>query len=163
MARAITPDMARRARRPMPGDVTVLRAMQILERRLRKPGECLSSPGQVRAFLMMQLAECEQEVFVVLFLDNRHCLIEFRRLFTGTIGCTSVYPREVVKAALSVNAAAVVFAHNHPSGCAEPSKADEMLTDTLKRALALVDVRVLDHFIVAGQAAPLSFAERGLL
>lgn len=160
MATATVTQSARPRRR---GDSTILRAMAILASRLREPGECLSSPGQVRAFLMLNLAELEHEIFAVLFLNTRNELIEYRELFRGTLQQTSVHPREVVKIALELNAAAVVFAHNHPSGCAEPSKADEMLTDTLKRALALVDVRVLDHFIVAGQAAPLSFAERGLL
>lgn len=145
------------------GDATILRAMTILRERLREPGEVMASPGQVRAFLMLHLAELEHETFMVLFLDAQHRLIEARELFRGTLTQTSVYPREVVRAALAANAAAVIFAHNHPSGCAEPSNADEMLTRTLKQALALVDVRVNDHFIVAGRVPPLSFAERGLL
>lgn len=98
-----------------------------------------------------------------LFLDSQNRLIETRELFRGTLTQTSVYPREIVRAALATNAAAVIFAHNHPSGCAEPSNADEILTRTLQQALALVGVRVNDHFIVAGCAEPLSFAERGLL
>jgi len=137
--------------------------MAILERRLREPGESLASPGQVRAYLMMHLAELEHEAFLVLFLDTQNRLIEARELFRGTLTQTSVYPREVVRAALAANAAAVIFAHNHPGGCAEPSNADQLLTQTLKSALALADVRVLDHFIVAGRVPPLSFAERGLL
>ena len=96
-------------------------------------------------------------------LDSQHRLIVAEELFRGTLSQTSVYPREVVRRALTHNAAAVVLAHNHPSGVAEPSRADEMLTRELKQSLALVDVRVLDHFIVAGAAPPLSFAERGLL
>lgn len=150
-------------RRPRRGDATILEALAILERRLREPGECLGSPGQVRAFLMLHLAELGHEAFVALFLSAQNRLIEYRELFRGTLTQTSVYPREVVRAALATNAAAVVFAHNHPSACAEPSPADEMLTRSLKDALALVDVRVLDHFIVAGRTLPLSFAERGLL
>ncbi|MBK6401160.1 MAG: DNA repair protein [Rhodocyclaceae bacterium] len=150
-------------RRPRPGDATILRAMAILERRLREPGELLASPGQVRAFLMLHLAELEHEAFVAIFVDAQNRLIEYRELFKGTLTQTSVYSREVVRAALAANAAAVIFAHNHPSGCAEPSHADEMLTQGLRQALALVDVRVNDHFIVAGNACPLSFAERGLL
>jgi DNA repair protein RadC len=145
------------------GDATILRAMAILRERLREPGEVLGSPGQVRAFLMLHLAELEHEAFMVLFLDAHNRLIEARELFRGTLTQTSVYPREVVRAALAANAAAVIFAHNHPSGCAEPSAADELLTRNLKTSLAMVDVRVTDHFIVAGNAYPLSFAERGLL
>jgi DNA repair protein RadC len=101
-------------------------------------------------------------VFVALFLDSQHRVLRADELFRGTLSQTSVYPREVVKAALAANAAAVIFAHNHPSGVAQPSQADELLTRSLKEALALVDVKVLDHFIVAGHQA-LSFAERGLL
>lgn len=144
------------------GDATILRAMAILERRLREPGDVLGSPGQVRAFLMLHLAELEHEAFAALFLNAQNGLIEYRELFRGTLKETSVYPREVVKEALRLNAAAVVFAHNHPSGMCEPSRADEALTQALKRALALVDVKVLDHFIIAGHY-PLSFVERGLL
>ena len=106
---------------------------------------------------------CAGLVFVVVFLDVQHRLIMLEEMFRGTLTQTSVYPREVVKAALAHNAAAVVFAHNHPSGVAEPSSADTHLTRELKQALALVDVKVLDHFIVAGTAAAVSFAERGLL
>ena len=108
------------------------------------------------------LAALEHEVFVGLFLDSQHRLIADRELFRGTLAQTSVYPREVVKSALALNAAAVIFAHNHPSGVAEPSRADELLTQSLKAALQLVDVRTLDHFVVAG-AHVVSFAERGLL
>jgi DNA repair protein RadC len=155
--------MTTAARRPQPGDATIIEALAILERRLRKPGAALASPGQIKAYLMLHLAEQDREVFVAMFLDNQHRLIEARDLFHGTLTQTSVYPREVVRAALAANAASVVFAHNHPSGIAEQSHADEMLTRTLKQALALVDIRVLDHFIVAGSVPPISFAERGLL
>lgn len=122
----------------------------------------LNSPIAVRDCLRIQFAGQECESFVALFLDSQHRLINLLELFRGTLTQTSVYPREVVKAALRVNAAAVIFSHNHPSGVAEPSQSDQQLTTALKQALALVDVRVLDHFIVAG-ASVLSFAERGLL
>ena len=122
-----------------------------------------TSPGKVRDWLRLKLAHRPQEVFMALWLDAQNHLLKAEELFTGSLTQTSVYPREVVKSALSHNAAAVILAHNHPSGLAEPSRADEMLTHSLKEALALVDVKVLDHFIVAGTATPLSFAERGLL
>ncbi len=128
-----------------------------------RAGDLLTSPAAVRDWLRLKLAALPHEVFCALWLDNRHRLIAFEELFRGTLARTSVFPREVVKHALACNAAAVVFAHNHPSGAAEPSSADEALTQALKQALALVDVKVLDHFVVAGHAPPLSFAERGLL
>jgi DNA repair protein RadC len=125
-------------------------------------GDALNSPRAVRDYLQLLLGGRHQEVFVVLFLDTQHRVIVSEELFHGTLGQTSVYPREVVKRALAHNAAAVILAHNHPSGVAEPSQSDQMLTDALKQALSLVDVRVLDHFIVtAGQT--LSFAEKGLI
>lgn len=125
-------------------------------------GDVLSSPRAVRDYLKLLLAGRGQEVFLVLFLDTQHRVIAFEELFHGTLSQTSVYPREVVKRALAHNAAAVILAHNHPSGVTEPSQADQLLTSALKQALALVDVTVLDHFVVAaGQT--LSFAERGLL
>ena len=126
-------------------------------------GNAFASPGAVRDYLRLHLAGLPHEVFFALWLDAQNRLIAAEQLFCGTLTQTSVYPREVVKKALGHNAAAVVLAHNHPSGLAEPSRADELLTRELKQALALVDVRVLDHFIVAGQSPPLSFAERGLL
>ena len=122
----------------------------------------LTSPQSVRDYLRLTLGTREHEVFIALFLDAQHRVISAEELFRGTLTQTSVYPREIVKAALKANAAAIIFAHNHPSGVAEPSQADELLTRQLKEALALVDVKVLDHFIVAGRAT-LSFAERGLL
>ncbi len=128
-----------------------------------KLGDCLADPVTVKDYLRLQLAGLTYETFTVLLLDTQNRLIEDTELFRGTINQTSVYPREIVKLALERNAASVVFAHNHPSGVAEPSSADESLTRTLKSALALVDIRVLDHFIVAGTAPPLSFAERGLI
>jgi DNA repair protein RadC len=127
-----------------------------------KSGDALNSPRAVREFLQLLLRARPQEVFVALFLDAQHRVIASEELFKGTLTQTSVYPREVVKRALHHNAAAVIFAHNHPSGVAEPSQSDQLLTDALKQALALVDVRVLDHFIVAGVGC-LSFAEKGLL
>ena len=125
-------------------------------------GEAMTSPHAVRDFLRLTFSALEHEVFVALFLDSQHRLIASEALFRGTLAQTSVYPREVVKCALAFNAAAVIFAHNHPSGVTEPSRADELLTGSLKSALALVDVRTLDHFVVAGGEV-VSFAERGLL
>ena len=125
--------------------------------------DSFSSPGKVRDWLRLKLATRQNEVFMALWLDAQNRLIKADELFSGTLSQTSVYPREVVKSALANNAAAVILAHNHPSGVAEPSAADEMLTQNLKAALAMVDVKVLDHFIVAGTGVPLSFAERGLL
>jgi DNA repair protein RadC len=120
------------------------------------------SPARVKDYLALELGNLAQEVFAVLFLDAQHRLIRLERLFPGTLSQTSVYPREIVKRALALNAGAVVLAHNHPSGLAEPSRADEYLTQTLKSALQLVDVRVLDH-VVVGQGQVVSMAERGLL
>ena len=128
-----------------------------------KERDAFSQPAAVRDYLRLHLAGLPHEVFFALWLDTQHRLLATDELFRGTLSQTSVYPREVVKKALERNAAAVVFAHNHPSGVCEPSSADELLTRSLKQSLALVDVRVLDHFIVAGQSQPLSFAERGLL
>jgi DNA repair protein RadC len=120
------------------------------------------SPQRVKEYLSLHLCGQQHEVFVVLFLDAQHRLLVVEDMFRGTLTQTSVYPREVVKRALALNAGAVVFAHNHPSGVAEPSRADEFLTQTLKAALQLVDVRVLDHLVV-GQGHVVSMAERGLL
>jgi DNA repair protein RadC len=120
------------------------------------------SPQSVRDFLKLQLGELGHEVFAVLFLDAQHRLIAYEPMFRGTLTQTSVYPREVLKRALALNAAAVILAHNHPSGVAEPSRADEFLTQSLKSALAMVDVRVLDHMVI-GRGPVVSFAERGLL
>jgi DNA repair protein RadC len=136
-------------------------AMRILEGRARYQS-ALSSPGSVRDYLRLALTDKEREEFWCVYLDAQNRVIAFESLFSGTLTQTSVYPREVVKYSLVHNAAAVIFAHNHPSGVAEPSRADELLTQSLKQALSLVDIKVLDHFIVAGNAA-LSFAERGLL
>ena len=124
-------------------------------------GDALCSPEETRQYLSSQLSGYPHEVFACLFLDNRNRVIAFEKMFFGTIDGASVYPREVVRLALKKNAAAVIFAHNHPSGVAEPSKADENITQRLKQALALVDIRVLDHFIIGDEVV--SFAERGLL
>ena len=125
-------------------------------------GAALSSPQAVRDYLRLKLQGKAHEVFVAVFLDAQNRVLEVEELFRGTLTQTSVFPREIVKRALHYNAAAVIFAHNHPSGVAEPSRADEALTQTLKHTLALVDVKVLDHFVVGGDSA-MSFAERGLL
>jgi len=126
-----------------------------------KRGDALCSPQQTRDFLQLELAKELSEVFACLFLDNRNRVISFDKMFFGTIDGASVYPREVIRRALDHNAAAVIFSHNHPSGIAEPSSADEQITQRLKVGLALVDIRVLDHFIVGDEIV--SFAERGLL
>ena len=122
----------------------------------------MSSPQVLRDWLRLHCAGLQHEVFLVLYLDAHHRLIEAEELFRGTLTQTSVYPREVVKGALTRNAAALALAHNQPSGEAEPSRADELLTQTLKSALGLVDVRIIDHFIVAGDKV-VSFAELGLI
>ena len=125
-------------------------------------GETIRSPADTEAFLQAHMRDLDHELFCCLFLDNRHRVLAFNELFRGTIDGTSVYPREVVKEALAINAAAVILAHNHPSGVAEPSQADERITQRLKSALDLVDIRVLDHLIIGdGQAT--SLARRGLL
>jgi DNA repair protein RadC len=124
--------------------------------------DMLGSPAAVREYLRITLAQRDHEVFMVLFLDAQNQVIEPEEMFRGTLTQTSVYPREVVKRGLALNAAAVILAHNHPSGVAEPSRADELLTQSLRQALALVDIRVLDHIVIAGSNA-VSFAERGLL
>ena len=140
-------------------------AMELARRSLKdgmRSVSALTSPGAVRDYLRLAIAGREHEVFVCLWLDAQHRVIASEELFRGTLTQTSVYPREIVKAGLKANAAAVIFAHNHPSGVAQPSQADELLTRNLKEALSLVDIKVLDHFVVAGHQT-LSFAERGLL
>jgi DNA repair protein RadC len=127
-----------------------------------KRGTPLASPRDTRAFLQAQLRDRHYEVFCCLYLDNRHRVIAFEEVFRGTIDGTAVYPREIVRAALAHNAAAVIFAHNHPSGVAEPSRADELLTQRLKDALGLVDIRTLDHLVI-GDGVTVSLAERGLV
>ena len=150
------------------GNAKLAQLAAVLELSRRSLGEelksrsALTSPQAVRDYLRLVLGGREHEVFVVIFLDAQHRVLSVEELFRGTLTQTSVYPREIVKAALRANAAAVIFAHNHPSGVAEPSQADELLTRQLKEALGMVDVKVLDHLIVAGRST-LSFAERGLL
>ncbi|MGL4830942.1 MAG: RadC family protein [Vibrio sp.] len=125
-----------------------------------KRGEALTSPQQTKLYLSCILRDRQREAFYILFLDNQHRVIRDEILFEGTIDAASVYPREVVKRALHHNAAAVILAHNHPSGVAEPSQADRRITDRLRDALSLVEIRVLDHFVV-GDGEVVSFAERG--
>jgi len=139
--------------------------LELVRRGLREEmgrRDVLGSPGAVRDFLRLKLRDLPHEVFMGLYLDAQNRVIADEELFRGTLTQTSVYPREVVKRALARNAAGIILAHNHPSGVAEPSQADEALTRALRQALALVDVRVLDHFVIAGNAA-VSFAERGLI
>jgi DNA repair protein RadC len=140
----------------------IQQALDLLASRLRKPGAVLSSPQAVKDFCVLKYAAMEREVFSVILLTSQHAVLHVQEMFYGTLTQTSVYPREVVKAVLAENAAAVILVHNHPSGMAEPSRADEYLTSELKRALALVDVRVLDHIVVGGMST-VSFAERGLI
>jgi DNA repair protein RadC len=147
--------------RPATDEEILDAARTILADRVRR-GRTLTSPRHTREFLRLELAPLGHEVFAILFLDNRHRVIEFVPLFRGTVDGASVHPREVVKEALARNAAAVILAHNHPSGIAEPSAADELITQRVREALALIDVRVLDHVVVTGDAI-VSFAERGLL
>ena len=144
-------------------DAIIESALKILESRiLYDPGSpSMTSPQASKDFVKLQLATYEHEVFACLFMDNRNRVIAYEELFRGTIDGASVYPREVVKACLSHNAAAVIFAHNHPSGISEPSLADKSITKRLNDALALIDVRVLDHLVVGEEVT--SFAERGLL
>ena len=144
-------------------DSIIARALAILETRVRT-GPIFDSPSRVKDYLRMYFADASangREEFAVLYLDGQHRLIRVETLFRGTLSQTSVYPREVVRGALANNAGAVVLAHNHPSGTAEPSRADEHLTQTLKATLQLIDVRVLDHLVVGD--AVVSFAERGLI
>lgn len=149
-----------------PTRYVILQASLELARRhyqeLMRSGSALANPRATREFLRVRLRDLPHEVFCCVFLDNRHRVIAFEELFRGTIDGASVHPREVVKQALARNAAAVILAHNHPSGLAEPSQADELITRRLKEALALVDIRVLDHLVV-GDGVCESFAERGLL
>lgn len=136
-------------------------ALAILSHRHR-PGQPLTNPAETSRYLTLKLSGYKNEVFCAIFLDNRHRVLSFDELFVGTIDGAAVYPRVVVQRAIEINAAAVIFAHNHPSGIAEPSQADRSITHRLKEALNLIDVRVLDH-IVVGNEGTTSFAERGLL
>lgn len=143
-------------------DLIIEQALQILEQRLQNKGVCLEHPDNVRHFLMLNLANQEQEHFGMILLDNRHRMISFEVPFHGTIDSARVYPRELVRLCIKHNAAAVVLSHNHPSDIPEPSQSDERITQKIVEALALIDVRVLDHFIIGGLQT-VSFAERGLL
>ncbi|MCG3767446.1 DNA repair protein RadC [Vibrio cincinnatiensis] len=145
---------------PVTADRVLDAAAEILAARVLR-GDQYCNPEATKTYLSCKLKHHEREVFAVMFLDNQHRLIAFEELFFGTIDSASVYPREVLKAALKVNAAALILAHNHPSGDATPSQADKQITQRLKEALALVDIRVLDHIVVGDSA--ISFAERGLL
>lgn len=139
----------------------VAAAKAILDKRIGRR-HAIGSPEVAKDYLVVKMGAYDREVFSVMFLDAQNRVIDCREMFQGTLTQTAVYPREVVKLALSLNAASLILAHNHPSGVAEPSRADEALTQTLRAALALVDVRVLDHMVVAGGSV-VSFAERGLL
>lgn len=143
-------------------DMVIAHALRILASRLKQPGMAMLSPETVRKFVALEYGALPHEEFGAMLLNAQHCVLHHERLFRGTLAQTSVYPREVVKLVLHHNAAAVIFVHNHPSGSPEPSRADEFLTTTLKSALALVDVRVLDHIVVGGTQM-VSFVERGLL
>jgi len=149
------------AYRPADADEVLLAAQRVLAGRVRG-SDVLSSPAVVKDFLRVRLGALQHEVFAAVHVDAQHRVIDYVEMFRGTLAQTSVYPREVVKDALQKGSSAVLLVHNHPSGVAEPSRADELLTQNLKQALGLVDVRVLDHLIVAG-ASVLSFAERGLI
>jgi DNA repair protein RadC len=151
----------REALRPATASELIAAALRVMSRRVRR-GTLLDSPRAVREFLALKLGALEHETFAVILLDVRHRLIDYVELFRGTIDAASVHPREVVKLALARNAAAVVLAHPHPSGVLEPSQADELITRRLRDALALVDIRVLDHVIIAGGDA-YSLAECGRL
>lgn len=148
-------------KRPVSADEIIEMAMSIMRSRFRR-GSSISSPEAMRQFLQLQLSPLDHEVFCAVYLDNRHRVLAFEQIFRGTIDGASIHPREVVKLALSYGAAASVLVHNHPSGIAEPSHADRAITIRLRDALALVDVRVLDHVVISGGES-VSFAERGLL
>jgi len=143
------------------GDEVIQAARRAIARKFRR-GTSLTTPTLTKDYLRLQLAPLEHEIFACVFVDSRHCVLSYQEMFRGTVDGASVHPREVVKEALHQNAAAVIFAHCHPSGNPEPSRADELITMKLRDALALVDIRVLDHIIVAGPET-CSMAERGFL
>lgn len=147
---------------PAQEDVLIEKAMRILDRRLFTRGPKLENPPEVGRFLKLKLAGMDREVFSILFLDTKHQVLAFEILFQGDIDQTSVHPRQVVKRAIAHNASAVIAAHNHPSGCTTPSQADRILTQRLSKALALIDVVLLDHIIV-GAGDPLSMTQQGLM
>lgn len=143
-------------------DWIIRQAIALLEHRVFKAGQLLDQPQAVKDYLRLKLVAEPNEVFAIVFMNSQHRVLAYEPMFKGTLDSTAVYPRVVVQRALELNAGAVILSHQHPSGCTEPSRADRVLTDRLKAALALVDVRVLDHIIV-GQGTPYSFAESGLL
>lgn len=143
-------------------DWIIRQAIALLEQRVFKAGPLLDQPQAVKDYLRLKLVAEPNEVFAIVFMNSQHRVLAYEPMFKGSLDSTAVYPRVVVQRALELNAGAVILAHQHPSGCTEPSSADRVLTDRLKAALALVDVRVLDHIIV-GQGTPYSFAESGLL
>lgn len=143
-------------------DRTIQRALRIIEGRLQKTGVLIAGPSDAATYFVLRLAARKAECFAVMFLTVRHQLIEYREMFFGTIDGASVYPREVVRAVIETNAAAIVIAHNHPSGIAQPSDADRSITMRLQKALALIDVSILDHIIVAGTKTA-SMGQMGLL
>lgn len=143
-------------------DEIIAQALRIILGRLKDPGISLSSPDTVKDFLRLKISEYEHEVFAVLYLDYKNRLIAYEELFRGTLASTTIHPREVVKNALKHNAASVIFAHNHPSGCVEPSAADLRITAALRTALDTIEIRTLDHFVVSVSATH-SFAEHGEL
>lgn len=151
-----------RCRRSAADNRTIRAALRILEEEVARYGPALCSPGAVRDYLRLKIGQIEHEVFVAIWLNAQNLVINIEQAFRGTITKTHVYPREIVKSALFHNAAAVIFAHNHPSGSPEPGLADRELTISLKRALALIEVEVLDHFVI-GADRTVSFMERGLL
>ncbi|EAO7619286.1 hypothetical protein BCN12_28780 [Salmonella enterica] len=147
---------------PLSAQQTIREALTLLEHQLREPGAAFTSTQAARDWLRLRIAGLEREEFMVLYLNNQHQLLAHETLFTGTVNRTEVHPREVVKAALKHNAAAVIVAHCHPSGLAEPGQADRQITERLRQALNLVDIRLLDHLVVGGMEI-VSFAEKGWL
>ena len=143
-------------------DWIIQQAITLLENRVFKAGPALGSPAAVRDYLHLKLVAEPNEVFAVVFLNSQHQVLAYEPMFKGTVHSTTVHARPILQRALELNAAAVILSHQHPSGCTEPSSADRALTQTLRAALSLIDVRVLDHLIV-GQGTPYSFAESGLL
>lgn len=160
--RLLPPDTHRARTLSEDDQALIAQAIRCLERQYLVKSDALTTPDLTRAYLKLRLAGLAYEVFAVLLLDNRHRVICYEEVFRGTIDGASVHPREIVRRVIETNAAAVILAHNHPSGVAEPSQADLRITQRLKEALTLIDVRVLDHFII-GDVADVSFAERGLL
>lgn len=147
---------------PASEDFVIAQALATVDKRMRNENDVFHSPMAVKGFLSLKLGQLSYEIFAVLFLDSQNRLLSYEELFRGTVTQTSVYPREIAKRALELNASACILAHNHPSGSLQPSRADEALTQTLKTTLALIDARVLDHIIVGG-GSTLSMAEQGLL